>query len=127
VYAKEGNAVIIYFVDPIRKIVSNLPWWFTKYFVALPLVIPYFFYAKIISRSTIFKGLPLFHYSYWIAQRSFPFFHHVAFDQLVTPQTTYISRATIENWLSSFPQIDKNSTYIIFRNGNSWKFGGIKN
>jgi len=127
VYAKEGNSIIIYIVDPIRKIVSKFPWWFTKYLVATPLVIPYFIYAKIISKSAIFKKLPLYEYSCWISKRDFSFFRHVAFDQLVTPQTAYISRQTIEEWLSSFPEINKSSTYIIFRNGNSWKFGGKKN
>jgi SAM-dependent methyltransferase len=126
VYAREGNAVIIYIVDPIRKLVSRFPWWFTKYFVATPLVIPYFIYAKLISKSSVFKKFPLYDYSCWISKRGFSFFRHVAFDQLVTPQTTYISKQTIEEWLNSSPEINKSSTYIIFRNGNSWKFGGKK-
>lgn len=128
VYAREGNGVIVYIVDPIRKIVSRLPWWFTKYFVATPLVAPYFIYAKIISKFrnvSIFKKLPLYEYSLWISKREFAFFRHVAFDQLVTPQTRYIPRSTIENWLKD-PKIDQASTYIIMRNGNSWKFGGKK-
>jgi hypothetical protein len=126
VYAREGNGVIVYIVDPIRKIVSHLPWWFTKYFVATPLVVPYFIYAKIISRFrnvSIFKKLPLYQYSLWISKREFAFFRHVAFDQLVTPQTRYIPRSTIESWLKD-TRIDQSSTYIIMRNGNSWKFGG---
>ncbi len=126
VYAKEGNAVIIYIVDPIRKLASKLPWWFTKYFIATPLVIPYFLYAKIISKFEFFRKFPLYEYSCWIAKREFSFFRHVAFDQLVTPQTTYISKQTIKAWLDEFPEIDKSSRYIIFRNGNSWKFGGTK-
>ena len=126
VYAKEGNAVIIYIVDPIRKIVSKLPWWLTKYLVATPLVVPYYIYAKIISKSPLFKKFPLYEYSCWIAKREFIFFRHVAFDQLVTPQTTYISQKTIQDWLKKNPEIDEKSTYIIFRNGNSWKFGGKK-
>jgi SAM-dependent methyltransferase len=126
VYAKEGNNVIIYVVDPIRKIVSPLPWWFTKYFVATPLVIPYFLYAKLISRSPLFKGFPLYDYSCWIARREFAFFRHVAFDQLVTPQTAYLSKSVIEEWLGGLNDIEPGSGYIIFRNGNSWKFGGRK-
>lgn len=126
VYAKEGNAVIIYIVDPIRKLVSKLPWWFTKYCVATPLVVPYFIYAKIISQSSIFKKLPLYEYSCWISKRGFSFFRHVAFDQLVTPQTAYIPKQTIEEWFNTTAGIDKSSTYVIFRNGNSWKFGGKK-
>lgn len=128
VYAREGNAVIVYIVDPIRKIASRLPWWFTKYCIATPLVFPYYLYAKllnIIPRFSWLKILPLYEYSLWIAKREFVFFRHVAFDQLVTPQTTYISRATIESWLQN-TEIDQKSTYIIMRNGNSWKFGGKK-
>ena len=126
VYAKEGNAVIRYIVDPIRKISSRLPWWFTKYFIATPLTVPYFFYAHIVSRSTFFKNFPLYDYSKWITKRSFSFFRHVAFDQLVTPQTAYISKEMIQKWLNGFKEIDPVSSYVIFRNGNSWKFGGTK-
>ncbi|MFA4818129.1 MAG: class I SAM-dependent methyltransferase [Parcubacteria group bacterium] len=130
VYAREGNGLIIYIVDPIRKIAARLPWWLTKYFIATPLVFPYYLYAKLLYK---FKNvnwlskLPLFDYSLWIAKREFTFFRHVAFDQLVTPQTTYIKKATVENWLKSYPQIDQKTTYIIMRNGNSWKFGGKLN
>ncbi|HTA82730.1 MAG TPA: class I SAM-dependent methyltransferase [Bacteroidia bacterium] len=126
VYAKEGNGLIIYLVDPIRKVASKLPWWGTKYLVATPLVVPYFIYAKIISQSSVFKKLPLYEYSCWISKREFSFFRHVAFDQLVTPQTAYISKQTIKDWLNTHSEIDRNSTYIISRNGNSWKFGGKK-
>jgi SAM-dependent methyltransferase len=127
VYAREGNAIVIFFVDPLRKLVSSLPWWVTKYLVATPLVTPYFLYAKLLYGLRYFqwlKFLPLYEYSLWIAKRNFLFFRHVAFDQLVTPQTTYIDRNTVQNWLGSYPEIDQASTYIIMRNGNSWKFGG---
>lgn len=129
VYAREGNAVIIYFVDPVRKLASKLPWWVTKYFIATALVSPYFIYAKLLKFFKDVKWLkkmPLFEYSLWIAKREFAFFRHVAFDQLVTPQTTYLDKETIESWLKCYNEIDKESTYIIFRNGNSWKFGGNK-
>lgn len=126
VYAEEGNSVVINVVDPIRKVASKLPWWATKYLVATPLVVPYYVYANIVSRSSAFEKFPLYEYSRWIAKRDFLFFRHVAFDQLVTPQTVYISKKTIEDWLSAVAEIDPDSTYIIFRNGNSWKFGGRK-
>lgn len=126
VYAREGNSVIVYLVDPIRKVTSRLPWWFTKYFVATLLVTPYFLYAKTLSifrNISLLTKFPLYHYSLWISQRDFNFFRHVAFDQLVTPQTEYIPRTTIDAWLKN-PLIDQSSTYIIMRNSNSWKFGG---
>jgi len=127
VYAHEGNAIVRWLVEPIRKMACHLPWWVTKYLVATPLVVPYFLYAKFVRAllaSDAFSFLPLHAYSLWIAQRDFTFFRHVAFDQLVTPQTAYISRSTIEEWLAGHPAVDATSTYVIFRNGNSWKFGG---
>lgn len=128
VYAREGNAVIIWLVDPIRRVASHLPWWFTKYVLAMPLVVPYYFYAKLLYRLRkieSLRSLPLFDYSQWIASREFSFFRHVAFDQLVTPQTAYIDRNTIERWLTKSQRVEPGSTYLVFRNGNSWKFGGI--
>lgn len=127
VYAREGNAVVIWIVDPIRRVASRLPWWLTKYALATPLVVPYFLYAKLLSalpRWKLLRALPLYEYSLWIAKRGFAFFRHVAFDQLVTPQTVYIDRATLERWLAADERIVPGSTYVIMRNGNSWKFGG---
>lgn len=129
VYAREGNAVVRLVVEPIRRLASRLPWWLTKYAVALPLVIPYYVYAKFLriarldGERSVLRFLPLFAYTRWIARERFGFFHHVAFDQLVTPQTAYIPRETIERWLAH-SDIDPQSVYVVFRNGNSWKFGG---
>jgi SAM-dependent methyltransferase len=133
VYGREGNGVVVHVVDPIRRLASQLPWWMTKFGVALPLALPYYAYAKALQFAShhapteaalrMLEGLPLAQYSLWIAKRPFSFFHHVAFDQLVTPRTHYILRATIEDWLHH-PAVDPTSTYVIQRNGNSWKFGG---
>jgi SAM-dependent methyltransferase len=127
VYAREGNDVVVHVVDPVRKVASRLPWWLTKYGVALPLTVPYFVYAKALGHvpSSVAARLPLGTYSQWIAQRSFGFFHHVAFDQLVTPETHYIPRATVDRWLDS-PEVAHGTAYVRRRNGNSWTFGGQK-
>jgi SAM-dependent methyltransferase len=128
VYGYEGNLVVRTLVEPLRRICSRLPWWFTKYAVATPLAALYFLYAKALRRlpESLAVRAPLGTYSLWIARRGFPFFRHVAFDQLVTPQTAYIKRKTLEAWLAASPEIDPASVYIIQRNGNSWKFGGRK-
>jgi SAM-dependent methyltransferase len=129
VYAREGNGVVIALVDPLRRVASRLPWWLTKYFIATPLAVPFFLYARALAglpRWTWVRALPLYGYCLWIAPREFAFFRHVAFDQLVTPQTTYIDRATIRGWLDGDSSIESGSTYVIMRNGNSWKFGGRK-
>ncbi|MGH9332307.1 MAG: class I SAM-dependent methyltransferase, partial [Vicinamibacteria bacterium] len=130
VYAEEGNALVRNVIDPLRRVGSRLPWWFTKYGIALPLVIPYFAYAKLLRRlfprgapEALRRWLPLHDYSLWIAERELGFFHHVAFDQLVTPTTVYVPRAQVEAWLAD-ASVEPGSTYVVFRNGNSWKFGG---
>lgn len=128
VYAKEGNAIIIWIVDPIRRLVSRFPWWITKFVVAGPLSVIFFFYVKGIFRAMpkiLVKWMPLYEYCRWISVREFRFFHHVVFDQLVARSTVYIDRAEIESWLGSIKGIDSKSTYINMRNGNSWKFGGV--
>jgi SAM-dependent methyltransferase len=124
VYAHEGNAVIRWVVDPIRRVTSKLPWWLTKCAVALPLSGVYFLYAKAVSgMPALARRMPLGEYTLWIARERFAFFHHVAFDQLVTPRTVYFRRRQLEEWLRD-PRIDPSSAYVAFRNGNSWKFGG---
>jgi SAM-dependent methyltransferase len=123
VYAREGNAVVRALVEPLRRVASKLPWWFTKYALALPLSVPFYVYAQLVARLRLERVMPLGLYAKWIAPEPFRFFRHVAFDQLVTPRTAYIPRATIERWLED-PRIERDSIYVIFRNGNSWKFGG---
>jgi SAM-dependent methyltransferase len=129
VYAREGNGIVVALVDPIRRIASRLPWWFTKYLIATPLAVPFYLYAKLlralIGDNTLrLRRVPLRDYCLWIAPREFAFFRHVAFDQLVTPRTVYVRREEIEAWLSEAGEVESGSSYIIFRNGNSWKFGG---
>ena len=132
VYAREGNGIVVALVDPIRKLTARLPWWLTKYAIATPLAVPFYIYAKalraIVSRSpTALRAAPLRAYCLWIASREFGFFRHVAFDQLVTPQTAYIRRGDVDDWLAeAAAEIELDSSYVIFRNRNSWKFGGRK-
>jgi hypothetical protein len=132
VYGREGNRVVILFVEPIRRLASHLPWWLTKYGIATPLAVPFYLYAKSlrwvrkIFSARWLERAPLYQYCLWIAPREFAFFRHVAFDQLVTPQTAYLSREEIQAWLASEVDIDAESAYVVQRNGNSWKFGGRK-
>jgi SAM-dependent methyltransferase len=126
VYAHEGNAVVRWIVDPVRVVASRLPWRVTKYAVALPLAVPFFAASKTcaaIARAGVRPPLPLRDYLLWIARRGFRFHHHVAFDQLVTPVTSYIRRERVERWLAD-PRVEPGSAYVVLRNGNGWKFGG---
>ncbi len=125
VYGHEGNAVVRWLVEPIRRLSCRLPWWVTKYGIATTLSVPFYLYGflfRIVGNWNIAGELPLAGYMKWISKREFSFYRHVAFDQLVTPQTCYIRKSEIESWLVSDPRIV--DSYVIQRNGNSWKFGG---
>jgi SAM-dependent methyltransferase len=127
VYAHEGNALVRLVVEPVRKVCSHLPWWLSKYVVATALVAPYYLYAKALARlpQRWIESLPLGLYSQWIARREFGFFRHVAFDQIVTPQTAYLRRELVQSWLDD-SRVEAGSAYVVMRNGNSWKFGGAR-
>jgi SAM-dependent methyltransferase len=126
VYGYEGNFLIRTLLEPLRRIASRLPWWLNKYALALPLAIPFFLMSQVVKRlrrDPFERLVPLYGYLQWIGGYRFAFHHHVAFDQLVSPQTTYIRRETIAAWLD---RPDLENTYILPRNGNSWKFGGMR-
>jgi SAM-dependent methyltransferase len=128
VYAREGNGLIIALVEPLRKAASKLPWWLTKYIIAAPLAFLFYLYAKtirLLKRIPGVRRLPLYDYSLWIGKREYAFFRHVAFDQLVTPSTVYLSEKTIRSWLADHPRVKTDCAYVIMRNGNSWKLGGF--
>jgi len=127
VYAKEGNQLVIAFVEPMRRVTALLPWRLTKYVISAPLALVFFCHTKaslLLIPSVIFDRLPLSEYCRWISARGYRFFWHVVFDQLVAPKTQYISYESIRNWINSEPRINQHTTYIHKRNGNSWKFGG---
>src|SRR4030095_10316289 len=37
VYAHEGNEIVRTLVEPLRRLCTRFPWWFTKYLAATPL------------------------------------------------------------------------------------------
>jgi SAM-dependent methyltransferase len=132
VYGHEGNLPIRLFVEPLRRLAARLPWWLTKFVIAFPLSLPFFAYARAVAalhrRAALRRAierLPLAAYCRWIAPRELRFFHHVAFDQLVARQTRYLRRETLLGWLRD-ERVEPGSEYLIFRNGNSWKFGGLR-
>ena len=128
VYAREGNGVVRLFVEPLRRVASRLPWPITKFVIALPLALVWFLFTKFAAATllrvpAVARALPLGGYLQWIAPEPFRFFHHVAFDQLVARRTAYIPRKMIDEWLAD-RRVDPSSTYVRFRNRNSWIFGG---
>ena len=127
VYGREGNSLIVLFVEPIRRVASRLPWPITKFMIALPLAVPFFILSQLTRYlpDKLSSRIPLGKYFNWISKRPFSFHWHVAFDQLVARRTCYLRRETIQQWFNkNDSKIDPQTRYIISRNGNSWKFGG---
>jgi len=122
VYSHEGNAVVRAAVEPLRRVSSRLPWWMTKYLLATPLAAPFYAYSKFAD--VLPMWFPLREYAASISLREFEYFRHVAFDQLVTPQTRFIRKATLEKWIRADNRVLPESVYIQMKNGNSWRFGG---
>ncbi|MGH7787569.1 MAG: class I SAM-dependent methyltransferase [Candidatus Binatia bacterium] len=126
VYGHEGNGPVRWLVEPVRRLACRLPWRVNKYGVALPLAVPFFLVGKTMHALRHWPAtdrLPMAGYFRWVGAREFAFHHHVAFDQLVTPQTQFIRQREIEAWLAAAAD-EIESTYLVPRNGNSWKFGG---
>jgi len=126
VYGREGTGLLRLFVEPLRTVTHRLPWWLNKYVVALPLAVPFFILSKSLrALGDCAEHFPMGEYFRHIGVRGFAFHHHVVFDQLVTPRTTFIARGEIESWLAD-ESGRVTDTYILPRNGNSWKFGGSR-
>ena len=126
VYGYEGNRLVRFIVEPLRRACRHLPWRVTD-IIAVAAVTPFWMYTKLLTRFNHLawvRKLPLYQYASWIGKENFTFFRHMGFDQLIAFRTTYIRRSTIEAWLASYAMIDKDTIYITQRNGNSWKFGG---
>ena len=129
VYAREGNALIAGVIDPLRRFTARLPWWVTRWGTGLLVASAAFAYAKLlgalarIGADGLVRRLPQGEYLGTLAGRDFAFFHHLATDFLVARHTVYIDRARAQRWLAH-PEIAPGSTYLIHRNGNSWKLGG---
>jgi len=94
----------------------------TKYMLATPLAVPFYAYSK--AADVLPMWFPLREYAASISLREFAYFQHVAFDQLVTPQTRFIRKGTLEEWIRADNRVLPESVYIQMKNGNSWRFGG---
>ena len=124
-YAAEGNALIKYGLEPLRKIFLRfLPRRtlvsLSKVVTALMVPIVYTVY-----RISLFKFLP--YYDYFSNFRRLSFERNVlnVFDKLNAPQTHFISRQDCERWFSSYRFEETSRTFCHYA-GVSWGLTGIK-
>lgn len=125
VYGKENNGWLIWFVNPIRLLVtSKMPsqlLLFLCFFVALPLFVYCRFFVRPWQRlRRKHPRLPsLFYASYleYIARFDFTEVHHIVFDHLIAPVAHYIARADVAGW---FDHAGWPDCVIRWHNRNSW-------
>jgi SAM-dependent methyltransferase len=99
-YSAEGNALVRYIVEPIRKVfLSRLP---RQSVVGIARIITMLLYPIVhtIYRLPFLKFLPYF--EYFKDFREFPFRRNVlnVFDKLNAPQTTFTTRSKCDEWFN---------------------------
>jgi SAM-dependent methyltransferase len=126
VYAREGNALARYAIEPIRRLTTRLPPR-TLSLLTLPIAVTLYGLAKLVYGPA--HGTPL---ERWLPARgwfgplagfSFRRSRAVVADQLVAPKTDYVQKSELRGWLedAGLEQIA-----IASRNGNSWRARGAR-
>jgi hypothetical protein len=91
-YAREGNGLILWVLNPVRRLTSRMPLRLLKLLsgiIAVPLVVA----AKTVYRLPgLGARLPYGQYMRWFAPGSFAKCHAIIFDQLLAPVAHYMRR-----------------------------------
>ena len=122
VYSKEGNFLVEYLVEPIRKIfLTKIP---RKSLSLLSKLITGLMYLPIYSIYFLpLNFLPFFKYFKYFRKMSFIRNSLNVFDKLNAPQVQFISKSRALNWLPK----DKFSNISISEyKGTSWRICGVK-
>ncbi|MCX5695220.1 MAG: class I SAM-dependent methyltransferase [Candidatus Omnitrophica bacterium] len=123
VYSEEGNFLIKYIVEPMRKLLlrrmnRNALFQCAK-------VLTFLMYLPVYSIYLLpLKFFP--YYEYFKNFRKLTFYRNClnVFDKLNAPQVTFINRKRVEGWFNSR---DFKNTQISSYRGVSWRASGIKN
>ena len=91
-YAKEGNGLILWVLNPVRRLTSRMPLRLLK-LLSEVLTVPFVLAAKTIYRIPGLEArLPYSQYMRWFAGGSFSKSHAIIFDQLLAPVAYYMRR-----------------------------------
>ena len=124
VYAREGNALARYLIEPIRRVTTRLPPR-TLRMLTLPAAIALHALVKLVygplHDTRLGRRLPARGHFEPLAGFSFRRNRGVVADQLVAPQTRYVREAELREWLEA---AGLEVVEITSRNGNSWRARG---
>lgn len=125
VYGHENNAIIHYFIDPLRKSLTRyLPHGLLTG-ISFVFAVILQFIVKAIYRplnALGVKGLPYQDYFVHISDFNFRTNYSIVFDHLVAPTAFYIRREDYESW---FKALHLEDIKLSWRNRNSWRGYGV--
>jgi SAM-dependent methyltransferase/uncharacterized protein YbaR (Trm112 family) len=121
VYGRENNALVVYLLDPLRKLTSRLPVSWVRHLLALPLALLLFVVMNTLYLPGfmfgIFKFLPYEAYFNWLRPQGWRYAWGMVTDQLIPPQTHYLRKSTLLQWLDKAWMVHS----LTARNGISWR------
>jgi SAM-dependent methyltransferase/uncharacterized protein YbaR (Trm112 family) len=127
VYGRENNALVVYGVDPLRKLLCHLPVPIVRYGLALPISLllwPWLHTIYHPGLQRFFDWLPYAAYFRWLRRYGFFYVWGMVTDQLIPPRTFYLKREQIEAWFQRAS--DMVLDVITARNRISWRCLGHK-
>lgn len=126
VYGRENNALVVYGIDPLRRLACQLPVRLVRFLLALPLALVLTALLHTIYHPALDKGwlgrslekLPYHRYFQWLRPAGFGYAWGMITDQLIPPRTHYLARKTLQGWLEKAGwQADS----LTARNNISWR------
>jgi len=123
VYGRENNGLVVYIVDPLRKLLCKLPVNFVRKVIAYPLAMVMYALIQTLYTSKHMRWLPYYDYFQWLRPYGFPYMRGMITDQLIPPRTHYHSEPELKTWFRA-AKLDIQS--MTPRNAISWRVLGEK-
>jgi len=122
VYGRENNTLVIYLVDPLRRLLSSFPVSWVRFGVALPMSLLLWALLQTVYHPRLnqwCRGLPYHTYFQWLRPYGWYYTWGMITDQLIPPRTHYLSKETLAAWAAA---LDLKILSLNARNGMSWRF-----
>lgn len=130
VYAREGNELFILLVEPLRRVISWLPFAVGRMISAVLsgilwgiITTVYAPLSRVRRGQRVLERLPLSSYLLYLHRLGFRATYVTTFDKLTPKVVSYPTQAEVRQWLED---AGLTGVMISLRNGNSWRARGCK-